>query len=299
MRQLPERLNLAAARRCAVACRGCYSLFGGREPELEPFLRSAETFARMGMRAVTLSGGDPLTLPDLPAWLAGLRAAGYADIKIDTVGVGLIGDAAGSRITPGLTLGSLLAAVDCIAVPLDGFDRASTELFRRGRRDLHAQTLTLLAELDAEVARQARVANARKRLVVNTVVHRGNVGTLARIAEPVAALAHLFQWNLFQYTPNDQANSAANADFAISDAEFAAADSALEAAFAGNGGDPAVLAWRSHASRLGQYLLINSDGEAWLPDHCGRTLMLGCVFGREAEVLHAWADAVRNLMAVA
>lgn len=277
---LPERLNLAIARRCAVACRGCYEFFGRREPDRAAFVHSAQAFAALGMRSLTLSGGDPLTLPDLLGWLAELRAAGFDDIKLDTVGVGL---AAGA-------VPALLAAVDRLALPLDGHDNASAALFRRGRAALHDETLALLAALDGAAA-----AFDAPRLVINTVVHRGNLETLARIAVPVAALRQLAQWNLFQYQPTDQAHGHANADFAVGDAEFAALQPRLGAAFAAAGGAPARIAWRSRASRLGQYLLINSDGVAWMPDAAGLTRSFGCVFGREAEVLRDWARAVAAL----
>jgi len=300
---LPERLNLALARRCAVACPGCYAFFGQREPDRDAFVRSARVFAAQGMRSLTLSGGDPLTLPDLLGWLADFRAAGFGDIKLDTVGVGIAtstgtagapaaansaGDARGAAPTP--TPRALLGAVDRLAIPLDGHDNRSAALFRRGRAGLHDETLALLAALD-----DAAAAFVAPRLVINTVVHRGNLDVLERIAVPVAALRHLAQWNLFQYQPTDQAHGNANAEFAIGDAEFAAAQPPLQAAFAAAGGAAACVAWRSRAARLGQYLLINSDGVAWLPDAAGLTRSFGCVFGREAEVLRDWARAVAAL----
>ena len=51
----------------------------------------------------------------------------------------------------------------------------------------------------------------------------------------------------------------------------------------------------SISDRLGRYLLINSDGHAWIPDDVGRTLPLGLVYGREAELLDLWAVAVARL----
>ena len=45
---LPERLNLAIARRCDVACSGCYTYFGREEPDLAKFTASAAAFVRCG-----------------------------------------------------------------------------------------------------------------------------------------------------------------------------------------------------------------------------------------------------------
>jgi hypothetical protein len=53
--------------------------------------------------------------------------------------------------------------------------------------------------------------------------------------------------------------------------------------------------FRSVASRLGDYLLVNSDGDAWLPDERGRTIELGSIFRREVAVLAAWGRAVERL----
>ena len=282
---LPERLNFAIARHCIVACRGCYAFFGGGEPRIAPFARSAAAFARLGLGKMTLSGGDPLTLSDLPAWLGAFRGAGFHTIKLDTVGVGLLTPERQSAPTPE----ALLALVDELAIPLDGWSNASAALFRRGRSDLHDRTLDLLAHLDA--------ATGAARLIINTVVHRGNVAELHRLQPLLAPLKHVVRWNLFQYTATDQARAGANADFAISDAVFLAAARNFFDCF-GPVALPcsnATAQFLSRADRLGHYLLVNSDGVAWLPTADGTTHNLGSVFGREAEVLVEWARAVRGL----
>jgi MoaA/NifB/PqqE/SkfB family radical SAM enzyme len=282
---LPERLNFAIARRCAVACSGCYSFFGRNDPQLEPFARTAAAFAALGLHTLTLSGGDPLTLPDLPAWLAAFRRAGFRCIKLDTVGVGLLAPERAGASGPA----ELLAAVDHLAIPLDGWSNVSAELFRRGRADLHDRTLDLLAALDA--------AARGPQLIVNTVVHRGNIAQIERLQPLLAPLRNLAQWNLFQYTPTDQAGPAANAQFGIDDAAF---DVARRRFFERFGSAPlprsnAEVLFRASAERLGHYLLVNSDGMAWLPDAGGLTQNLGVVFGREAQVLQQWEAAVRRL----
>ncbi len=281
----PERINFAVARRCGVACRGCYSFFGKADPAPAPFLRSARVFAGAGIHTATLSGGDPLTLPDLHDWLLGLRAAGMHTIKLDTVGLGLLD----SSNRAGLTPATLLAAVDQLAIPLDGWSNASAMLFRRGQADLHEQTLALLATLDARAA--------PRQLTVNTVVHAGNAGGLHRIAQAIEPLKNLLEWNLFQYTPTDQAKAGANADFALDARAYddACDDLARRLGAPVLQGSGARINRRSIEGRLGHYLLVNSDGLAWLPDAQGRTLNLGPVFDRELDVLREWADAVSGI----
>ena len=84
-------------------------------------------------------------------------------------------------------------------------------------------------------------------------------------------------WNIFQYTPTDQARDGANARYSVDDSAFEDcrvrfldrtwSDGCSSTSF--------QIEFRSNRSRFGQYLLVNSDGEAWLPDEAGRTLRLG------------------------
>ena len=278
---LPERLNYAIARRCVVECPGCYESFGRNEPDRAAFVRSASVFASLGVTALTLSGGDPLLLSQPLEWIAELRAAGMRHVKLDTVGVGLLApDRTGAP-----TLHQILSAVDTLAIPLDGWSDSSALRFRHGIATLHSRTVTLLRALDA--------TGKPGQLVVNTVVHAANIDGLARMAPTVLGLNCLGRWNLFQYTPTDQAGRGANELFAVPDAAFAAAAEALRA---NSGGDSRIAA-RSIANRLGDYLLVNSDGDAWLPDADGRTIALGSVFGREGEVLATWAEVAHQLRA--
>ena len=276
---LPERLNYAIARRCVVECPGCYESFGRNEPDRPAFVRSAAAFASLGVTALTLSGGDPLLLSQPLDWIADMRAAGMRHMKLDTVGVGLL-----APHRPGApTVHQILAAVDALAIPLDGWSDSSALQFRHGVATLHSRTVALLRALDAEAA--------PGQLVVNTVVHAGNFNGIERMVPIVLGLRRLGRWNLFQYTPTDQARPGANDAFAVSDAAFAAASEALRVSC---GGDMRVEA-RSVANRLGDYLLVNSDGEAWLPDTNGRTIALGTVFAREVGVLERWAEVAGRL----
>lgn len=275
---LPERLNFAIARRCPVECPGCYEVFGRSEPDRTAFMRSAAAFASCGVTALTLSGGDPLLLPRPLDWISDFRAAGMLHVKLDTVALGLL---APSRA--GAPTGTaLLAAVDLLSIPLDGWNDDIASMFRRGPANIHTRTIKLLQELDA--------AAAAGQLVINTVVHAGNVKGLARMAAIVLQLKRIGRWNLFQYAPTDQAKPGANDAFAISHSVFVAAIKALRATC-----DDDRICGRSVASRLGDYLLINSDGEAWLPDALGHTIALGRVFSREVEVLLQWSAIATKL----
>ena len=276
---LPERLNFAIARRCPVECPGCYEVFGRTEPDRAAFVRSAASFASCGVTALTLSGGDPLLLPRPLDWIADFRAAGMLHVKLDTVALGLLAPSRADAPTGP----ALLAAVDLLSIPLDGWNDDIASMFRRGPANIHTRTVKLLHELDA--------AAAAGQLVINTVVHAGNVEGLARMAAIVLQLKRLGRWNLFQYASTDQAKPGANDAFAISHSVFVSAIEDLRATC----GDDDRIRGRSVASRLGDYLLINSDGQAWLPDALGNTIALGLVFSREAEVLLQWSAIATKL----
>lgn len=277
----PNRLNLAIAKRCHVSCDGCYTYFGRDEPDLRRLIDSTAAFARLGLVDVTLSGGDPLTVKGLMGFLTSLRAVGVQSIKLDTVGVGLASGSASHDVP----CADLVGAVDYLAIALDGWSNDSALDFRRGRQNLHAETLLLLDHLDSL---------GRRFVIINTVAHRLNLEGLARIGAEVTRHRCVCQWNVFQYTPTDQARSDANQRLSIGREEFLQAREHLLHRLEY---DPSLaIEFRSNEARLGQYLLINSDGEAWLPDHHGNTVRLGSVFGKEAQVLERWSEATTHLM---
>lgn len=281
---LPARLNLSVARRCFVTCPGCYSLFGSSEIDVPALLNSVQAFVRFGVDAVTISGGDPLTIRDLDVLLDGLREVGVRTIKLDTVGTSLLADAATmsreADIVRQRNVAALVAKLDHIAIPLDGASNEAVTQFRKGRANLYDETLAILDALDALSAR----------VMINTVAHARNIAELPAMVEVLARFGCIELWNVFQYTPSDQAHGKANAHFALTDSTFATLEADTRKFLTGRA--PKVAFW-SQRDRLGAYLLINSDGEAWMPDVTGQTLRLGTLYGREAEVLNAWRSAAR------
>ena len=283
----PARLNLAVGRRCFVHCPGCYNYFGEAEPELARVARSVAAFVAQGVDVVTLSGGDPLTLDGLFDFLADLRSAGVRVIKLDTVGTGLLdADPAGGR-----KLDRLLAAVDYLGLPLDGASNAEVLAFRSGRPHLYQETVALLDAIDA--------AGRSPNVIVNTVAHRTNLAALPDLWAEVVRHRAVCHWNVFQFTPTDQVAANVNARYAIDDTAFSAVFEALRPALMGATwpDQPFPVEFRTVRSRLGEYLLVNSDGETWLPDLDGRTIPLGNMFGREAAVLAAWRVEAARLRA--
>lgn len=290
---LPERLNLAIARRCFVSCEGCYTHFGRHEPNLKQLLESVTRFLDFGVRDVTISGGDPLTIHNLLDFLDDLRRAGVQSIKLDTVGTHLAYPSPGERIAATIggrpTLDSLLKRLDFIGIPLDGWSNATVSWFRSGRPQLYEETVALLDAIDDTAGCQM--------VIINTLAHAMNLNDLSLVGCEVLRHPAVCHWNIFQFSPTDQVSPQTNAAYCISDQLFLRAEKEWR-------NNPASYSatvkgitteFRSVRSRLGQYLLINSDGMAWVPDEHGRTVSLGVAYKNEHRILSDWTKTILRL----
>jgi len=276
----PDRINLSIGHKCWVSCPGCYSFFGDKPPALSKFARSAARFAALGIPNVTLSGGDPLLVKGLWSFLCELRNEGVKSIKVDTVGTSL------GENQPG-ALEDLLSKIDILSLPLDGWSSTSISWFRRGRPNLFNETCGLLSLLQYH-SRCAQV-------YINTVAHRLNLFRLHEIYQVLKSYRCVDHWNVFQYMPTDQTVAAVNRMFEVGHEDF---ESARQHFFRWLPSAPTTIheiEFASVADRLGKYLLINSDGNVWLPDADGRTIRLGVVFDRENEILAAWNEVSARL----
>jgi len=293
---LPERLNLAIGKRCFVSCQGCYTNFGRHEPDLKRLLESVSRFVDLGVRDITISGGDPLTVNNLLFFLDDLRQLKVRSIKLDTVGTHLIQNPLRGEIPPGLegwpSLHSLLRRLDFLGIPLDGWSNATVSLFRAGRSQLYEETVALLDAIDGKAACPM--------VIINTVAHAMNLSGLSRIGQEILRHLAVCHWNIFQFSPTDQVSEEINAAYRITDAMFHTAEKAWRNSPASHSGTTkgVTTEFRSVRSRLGHYLLINSDGVAWVPDECGQTISLGAVYQNEYQVLSDWSKTVLRLRAL-
>ncbi len=289
----PERLNLAIGKYCFVECAGCYNFFGGSQPDLEALRQTVAVFVKLGIDKVTISGGDPLTVSGITDFIVDIRGYGIQLIKIDTVGTSLI--STNLRKTddfhpnPAQRLRILVDVVDYIGIPLDGWSNETVQLFRTGRKFIYDETIRLLTEIDE--------LNRTPNIVINTVVHKGNYEGLWQILSEMARHRAICHWNIFQYTPTDQVDNNINARYYIDTETYLSICSAILSQFKDIqwAGEHPTVEFRSIESRLGEYLLINSDGNAWLPDNIGNTVFLGNVYGQEMEVLRNWSKKANQI----
>lgn len=252
-------LSVSAGRSCFVRCDGCYNHFG-RSHEVLPtakLLRFLTVAAGAGVGDVTFCGGDPLSRPDILPLLHQTRNLGFR-IKLDTVGTALLDDAPTifyGRGTAGrVDAGALAGLVDRVGIPLDGSTNAVVQAFRKGRHDLFDEQLRILELLGA----------VRANVCVNTVVHAGNIDDLPSIPAVIAGHPCVGLWQVFQFSPTGPHGSRNRRRFEISADDFERAVSRLEHELT-RSGRAFRLEPKSNRDRRGRYLLIDSDGLAWMP----------------------------------
>jgi MoaA/NifB/PqqE/SkfB family radical SAM enzyme len=285
----PERLNLAIGKRCFVHCEGCYTLFGTTEPDLDALRTSVRRFVDLSVDKVTISGGDPLTVSGIDDFLLDIRAAGIKLIKLDTVGTSLLNIEMHPAQHYPMALSKLVELVDYLGIPLDGWSNESVLWFRAGRPNLFNETVQLLDEIDH--------LNRTPSVVINTVLHRRSQPGLHLMLAEIARHRSICHWNIFQYTPTDRAKKHINDRFAMTDSEFEDAANTIRSLAESTEwqGERPTIEFRSVTSRLGEYLLVNSSGTAWLPDENGNTINLGSIYERETEILAQWAEVAGQI----
>ena len=156
-------LRVSVTDRCNLRCGYCMprELFGPDHAFLprsellsfEELERLVAVFARLGVRKVRLTGGEPLLRRDLPRLVAGLRATpGMEDLALTTNGT----------LLPQHATALAAAGLDRVTVSLDALDDATF-------REVGDTPLPVTSVLDGIAA--ARTAGLAVK--VNTVVQRG------------------------------------------------------------------------------------------------------------------------------
>jgi MoaA/NifB/PqqE/SkfB family radical SAM enzyme len=252
------RLQLAVARSCFVRCRGCYNRFSPHrelvsQEQIVAFLRYAND--RVGVAGVTLCGGDPLTRPDIIELVDGIIALGIP-VKLDTVGTAFLGPAEirffGSGVARQVEVENLVRRVQWLSLPLDGWDQESVSWFREGRSHLFKETLRLI-EL---------VQGLGTPLGVNTVVHRRNLGGIAKI-RGVLKPYRVAEWQLFEYRPSGPLSFANRDDFLIQPRGLFEEVTAEFTAHGVGRAPDAICTAKNAYEILPSRLVVDSDGLAW------------------------------------
>lgn len=252
-------INISVARSCFVRCHGCYNHVGDDPKPLTTaaitaFLRYAKS---MGLDKVTLCGGDPLSRPGILDLVQEIKELGFY-IQLDTVGTPLLGDTQsiffGNISVAEVDAQRLAALVDLIGIPIDGASNEVQRRFRKGRTSLLDEQLRIVQTLDSFGAN----------ICVNTVVHKGNMDDVLGILDLLRPFPHITKWQAFQFMPIGTLGYRNRERYAIDDDLFESlrsrVDQVLEAAPLA-----ADVEFKARRHRKGNYLLIDSDGSAWVP----------------------------------
>lgn len=203
------RINLAVGPSCYVRCTGCYNLFGETKglgglitaSEITDFAAELES---IGVHRAILSGGDPLSHPEIVDIVRGLDDH-MEQIRMDSVGTPFLPESANplqlvykgrgetSRIDPRVFTGLLTL----INIPIDGPDEGTAQIFRHGRRGDYLEEATLIAQ---------RIREADIDLGINSVVSAANIDKLSEMRDLVQLLG-ASQWRLFQFDPEGPNNA--------------------------------------------------------------------------------------------
>ncbi|MBU6383710.1 MAG: radical SAM protein [Verrucomicrobia bacterium] len=252
------RINLNIGAGCFVRCIGCYNHFGKSFVDKNVILTFLRYMREHGSDHVTIGGGDPLTYPDILSLLESIKELGFR-INLDTVGTPLLSDAESiffKRVSvQKIDAGTLARLVDLLGIPLDGPSSEVIATFRANRAHIYEEQIAILKLLDSLHAT----------VCINTVVHQGNIQYLQSLPELIKSFSSVVKWQLFQFMPIGPLAFKNKEKYLIEDRDFSLFKERLlhsieDLAFREK------LEFKSRADRKGNYLFIDSDGVAWVPN---------------------------------
>jgi MoaA/NifB/PqqE/SkfB family radical SAM enzyme len=260
MRKL-KGINIAVARSCFVRCPGCYRYFGSAEN-----LISTETILQFliflkhyhCIEKVTLYGGDPLARSDILLLLREIKKIGFW-INLDTVGTPLLADTettfVGRSKIARVSSEALTAVVDLLGIPLDGDSNESFLKFRENRSKIFEEQILILNQLEI----------CKTNVCINTVVHKGNINIIKNILPIIVKYTCVKKWQIFQYMPIGPLGFKNRNLYMITEEDFKVLEKEISALYSNMLVQNISIDFKSCADRKNTYLLIDSDGIAWIP----------------------------------
>lgn len=282
------RLNLAIGPNCPVRCEGCYNNFGDTfnngglvtAAEITDF---ATDIRDRDIDGATLSGGDPLYHPEIKNIISGLYDLGFR-IKIDTVGTALLRESKiafkGKGEVQQLFIEEISDKIESITIPIDGIDQETVYKFRKGRKNLFDETLTI-----SRLLRESDVT-----FDFNTVVNLANIDQIELIGRLALSLGAI-TWHVFEYDTTGPNPSQHKDDLALIDGQFLEIIENLNS-LKGNG---MRLDIRTQESRIGEgaYFFVNDAGVAWSPTgQVGLSSRFGHITRDREKVLSAYDNHI-------
>lgn len=169
---------------CNLACVGCYSAGPNRnratDPALADEVHAIDLLARLGVRSLVLSGGEPLVRDDLPHIARAAKDAGMTEVTVLTNG---------TLCTPE-RLAALAGAVDTISVSFDGV------------RPTDPAPIRGVQLYDRLVAAVRAVADAGMRPHILPTLHAGNIDDVPAYIDLARSLGATVGFSLLSGAPD-------------------------------------------------------------------------------------------------
>lgn len=255
-------------RSCFTRCIGCYNHFS-KNPELisKEYIVNFLIFLKENNLTdkVTFGGGDPLTRPDIIAVLKETKKIGFT-VNLDTVGSAFLSDTSsiffGVHKIKKIDLNDVAGFIDLLGVPIDSTDNSIALKFREGRDNL--------------VDEQKEIINLTLKynipLCVNTVLGSYNINSIERIWDLIAQYQNIVKWQIFQFMPIGPLGSKNQDMFNISNEEFDEITTKIKKKSIGS---HIKIEAKSISKRINKYLIIDSDGDIWLPEKSEERVIIG------------------------
>lgn len=251
-------LNIFVSQRCFLYCKGCYSHSReekcGQMLETDKILNFLRYANKMGVRKLTVCGGDPLTRPDILDLLKQIKEIGYY-ISLDTLGTSILKEV---KLTPKITIPQtsakeLARVVDMIGIPIDGSTNDIFSLFRPTKENIVKQQIEICNELHKYGAD----------ICINTVLHKGNVDDIYEIAKIINKLEYVKKWQIFEFEPYGKFGKINKSSFEVSEEKFLEIKNNIDTEY-----NDDRIQFKNSKSRNKLYIIIDNSGDAFISSAC-------------------------------
>lgn len=235
--------------KCLIKCPGCYN-YNTRgvcsSQELIDFIEKVKI--SLGLRKVTISGGEPLMRTDIISLVEQIKKMNLY-INLDTLGLPFASKEIleNTRIEH-IDISGIIKNVDMIGIPLDG---STTEIIRKFRSGITIEQM--YSVLDNAEKKEANIC-------INTVVHQGNIKDIKNIYHIILNYKCIKKWQIFEYMPIGP-NGFLNKNRYMLDENGIETVKSIISDFE----TEKEIQFKSNEMRKNNYILVDSSGVVWMP----------------------------------
>jgi MoaA/NifB/PqqE/SkfB family radical SAM enzyme len=267
-------LNLAIGPWCPVRCEDCYNLFGdtaknGGLITGDEVLDFAAAAGEAGVGRAIISGGDPLSHPDILKVSAGLHdqdGLGWFT-RLDAVGTSFLDpdEAAGpgpriifkgKGFMPLHNPADFTDHVSRIHIPLDGASQRTAQAFRKGRPNSFEEAFIIADKISA----------AAIPLGIHSVANQVNIGEFPEMYQLIANRTAATEWRVFQFDPTGPNPSGHSERLALGPGQFEAMTASMDEHIVASRGLRVMFGKLGTAEERarGIYFMVNDGGFAYM-----------------------------------